>query len=465
MKRFKAAFLVVLLSLIVVRYISADERLKFQAKPHQAKRRLLAVPGSGIADLDDDDQSEATIQESLEELTEAIHKPYAPPDSSSKPTKDRKEEMLQKPVRKTKKDDSPKAALNKILTDIERNAEKEGVEVGLELASNIGQNLKKGDLRGAVGAVKETLMSAPEIGNKIITPVEADLPNILRNTNWRKLWKKRRRRLNSIPGSGMPESSNVNLEGVTEVDVHNQAPVASFPFQLKSSTPLRFKRTSSSTEKKGRKGGLGSSVATGLAAGASVAVGATVAIGAVGSGVQRGVCTPRTGTEFIELGEKSLTRSKMNAHENPEGQLLRFQKKSTFVGVIAAVGGAALAGYGSLKLLNRGSSTPKNCQYAVSQSWADVEACQACYFIWDSVKNNVDPPYRKEDISTQFDELCSSPTDIFAAPCEEMRKQSSMMIEDFSQNFDVRFTCRCAHMFPCSSNAMATNNKKLQGYV
>ena len=66
MKRFKAAFLVVLLSLIVVRYISADERLKFQAKPHQAKRRLLAVPGSGIADLDDDDQSEATIQESLE---------------------------------------------------------------------------------------------------------------------------------------------------------------------------------------------------------------------------------------------------------------------------------------------------------------------------------------------------------------------------------------------------------------
>ena len=195
MKRFKAAFLVVLLSLIVVRYISADERLKFQAKPHQAKRRLLAVPGSGIADLDDDDQSEATIQESLEELTEAIHKPYAPPDSSSKPTKDRKEEMLQKPVRKTKKDDSPKAALNKILTDIERNAEKEGVEVGLELASNIGQNLKKGDLRGAVGAVKETLMSAPEIGNKIITPVEADLPNILRNTNWRKLWKKRRWRL------------------------------------------------------------------------------------------------------------------------------------------------------------------------------------------------------------------------------------------------------------------------------
>ena len=48
---------------------------------------------------------------------------------------------------------------------------------------------------------------------------------------------------------------------------------------------------------------------------------------------------------------------------------------------------------------------------------------------------------------------------------EEMRKQSSMMIEDFSQKLDVRFTCKCARMFPCSSNAVATNNKKLQGYV
>ena len=84
----------------------------------------------------------------------------------------------------------------------------------------------------------------------------------------------------------------------------------------------------------------------------------------------------------------------------------------------------------------------------IKQTWADVEACEACKFIWDSIGLEL-ASQDYDSVASAFEDKCNDQPEIFAAPCEEMRKQLAHMIGDFLLFKTTTPVCVCAGMGPC----------------
>merc|ERR1711871_1797724 len=91
---------------------------------------------------------------------------------------------------------------------------------------------------------------------------------------------------------------------------------------------------------------------------------------------------------------------------------------------------------------------PKSPVSPIKQTWADVEACEACKFIWDSIGLEL-ASYDYDSVASAFEDKCNDQPEIFAAPCEEMRKQLAHMIDDFLIFKATTPVCVCAGMGPC----------------
>ncbi len=86
----------------------------------------------------------------------------------------------------------------------------------------------------------------------------------------------------------------------------------------------------------------------------------------------------------------------------------------------------------------------------IRQTWADVEACEACKFVWDSIASNI-AQMDYDSVASAFDDVCNEQPEIFATPCEEMRKNLNYMIEDYLRYKKTKPVCSCAGMFPCDN--------------
>ena len=84
----------------------------------------------------------------------------------------------------------------------------------------------------------------------------------------------------------------------------------------------------------------------------------------------------------------------------------------------------------------------------IKQTWADVEACEACKFVWDSIAIDI-AQMDYESVASAFDDVCNEQPEIFARPCEEMRSQLGWMIKDFLIYKKTSAVCSCAGMYPC----------------
>lgn len=84
----------------------------------------------------------------------------------------------------------------------------------------------------------------------------------------------------------------------------------------------------------------------------------------------------------------------------------------------------------------------------IKQTWADVEACEACKFVWDSVATSI-AQMDYDSVASAFDDVCNEQPEIFATPCEEMRRNLNYMIEDYLKYKNTISVCSCAGMFPC----------------
>ena len=143
-------------------------------------------------------------------------------------------------------------------------------------------------------------------------------------------------------------------------------------------------------------------------------------------------------------------------------------KKGGVLKTVAAVGGAlaggSLALWGAKKVMKRPKPPRATFRYGTYQTWTDVEACEACSFVWSSVVNKASK-WDRDELSTTFEDVCSDQPDIFAGPCKEMREKLNFMVTDLIAYKRVKPVCACADMGPCDKNSRAERTQHLYGYV
>ena len=450
-----------------------------------SRRRLLAAPGSGVAEIptvlegassssnapgSSDNSNEEIIKE-LEEVKEVLHTDAINPVPPTKTPETKPEKTPAKAPKKVK----PKDYMKTVLKDSGKIALKSTEKHAAKYGKQILDDVVTGNFKDAAGAVKEMGTTSPKLAKHI--GQELGKNAILRAQQIDFGWS--RRRLLGLPGSGVPEEAMLRT---AEDDASEPADKASTEFRF-AGTSQKVKSMNKATRGgRASKGGALEAFAAG-AAGGAIGTGAII----VGSGLMSSPgpkyscaknAAPATSlletseardneVKFLEVSQHALFRADHKVVSRKGGKKGGKKKKSGVVKVLAGVGGAvaggALALFGAKKITKK----PKRVErftYGTYQTWTDVEACEACSFVWNSVVNKANK-WDRDELSTTFEDVCDDQPDIFAGPCKEMREKLNFMVSDLLAYKKVKPVCACADMGPCQKNAQAEKRQHLFGYV
>eukprot|EP00940_MAST-03C_sp_MAST-3C-sp2_P001265 g1265.t1 len=75
-------------------------------------------------------------------------------------------------------------------------------------------------------------------------------------------------------------------------------------------------------------------------------------------------------------------------------------------------------------------------------TFADLEACVGCRFVWSAVKEDVGaPPYSLPGILDSFETFCQDMPDVFYESCDDMMDQKEWLAKVFIDDSDVEKLC------------------------
>lgn len=100
---------------------------------------------------------------------------------------------------------------------------------------------------------------------------------------------------------------------------------------------------------------------------------------------------------------------------------------------------AVSAGAESQDVMNEQSAARLTTQ---KKTMGDKEACVACKFIWELIKERVDKETALvDDVGAAFEQSCQDAPDVFYDGCDFMYEQAGDMIQDFLAGTSASGAC------------------------
>ena len=423
------------------------------------------MPGSGVHDIPTVLENSAVtgvgaasdekVMGEIREIKDTL-KPIA--DGKAPPSQDNVEVIQPKDFLKTVLKDSGKIAL--------KHAKDHGSKYGKKILNDV----LRGDLENATETIKQMGAESP----KLVKIIGKELgKNALLKAQRLDFFQ--RRRLLAIPGSGAPEEAMAITAADDKPELSNNGASEKFRFEG-ASQKITSANQLAATER-ASKGNVLSSFLKGAAGGTLGTTAAIIGSGLISQTGPRYSCAKNAAPEessflertsrhetlkFLEVGQHRLFKTGHKAAARKGGKKGGFLKTAAAIG--GAVAGGALALWGAKKVMKAPVKATPTFRYGTYQTWTDVEACEACSFVWSSVLNKANK-WDRDELSNTFDDVCSDQPDIFAGPCKEMREKLNFMVTDLIAYKRVKPVCACADMGPCNKNSIAEGTQHLYGYV
>ena len=99
----------------------------------------------------------------------------------------------------------------------------------------------------------------------------------------------------------------------------------------------------------------------------------------------------------------------------------------------------------AMKTAQRLDSWLRSNQGSTSSSFADLEACVGCNFVWATVKKELggdaNTKYEKLSVQSTFEEICQDMPDVFYESCDDMMDQAGYLSDLFSRGLEPTVMC------------------------